>query len=56
MLSSGVLQIHGVVREDAGSYRCVATNSANQRQSSEAELAILPGKSKDQYFSKAWDK
>ncbi|XP_014664618.1 PREDICTED: protogenin-like [Priapulus caudatus] len=42
-LSSGVLQIDSIVRGDAGRYRCVASNSANQRQSSEAELSILPG-------------
>ncbi|XP_046898214.1 LOW QUALITY PROTEIN: protogenin A-like [Hypomesus transpacificus] len=39
-LPGGVLQIHSVQRADAGSYRCVATNIANRRRSSEATLTV----------------
>uniref|UniRef100_A0A8C7LUA1 Protogenin n=1 Tax=Oncorhynchus kisutch TaxID=8019 RepID=A0A8C7LUA1_ONCKI len=43
VLPSGVLQIHGVEKGDAGNYRCVATNIANRRRSTEATLT--PNKS-----------
>ncbi|XP_032479576.1 immunoglobulin superfamily DCC subclass member 4 isoform X2 [Phocoena sinus] len=39
-LPNGVLQILDVQKGDAGSYRCVATNSANQRFSQEALLRV----------------
>ncbi|XP_059953156.1 immunoglobulin superfamily DCC subclass member 4 isoform X5 [Mesoplodon densirostris] len=39
-LPNGVLQILDVQEGDAGSYRCVATNSANQRFSQEALLRV----------------
>ena len=42
-LPGGVLQIHSVQRADAGSYRCVATNIANRRRSSEATLTVTLG-------------
>ncbi|KAJ8340451.1 hypothetical protein SKAU_G00350840 [Synaphobranchus kaupii] len=41
-LPNGVLQIHGVERGDAGSYRCVATNIASRRRSAEAMLTVKP--------------
>ncbi|XP_029001063.1 protogenin A [Betta splendens] len=40
VLPSGVLQIHGVQRADAGSYRCIATNIASRRRSTEAALTV----------------
>ncbi|XP_063301773.1 protogenin [Pelobates fuscus] len=43
VLSKGVLQIYGVVKKDAGNYRCVATTTANRRKSAEAVLTVLPG-------------
>ena len=39
-LPNGVLQILDVQEGDAGSYRCVATNSAQQRFSQEALLRV----------------
>ncbi|XP_035273002.1 protogenin A-like [Anguilla anguilla] len=42
VLPNGVLQIHEVERGDAGSYRCVATNIANRRRSTEAMLTVKP--------------
>ncbi|XP_042345387.1 protogenin A-like [Plectropomus leopardus] len=42
VLPSGVLQIHGVQRSDAGNYRCIATNIASRRRSTEATLTVTP--------------
>ncbi|XP_030578198.1 protogenin A [Archocentrus centrarchus] len=42
VLPSGVLQIQGVQRADAGSYRCIATNVASRRRSVEATLTVTP--------------
>ncbi|XP_060924749.1 protogenin A [Limanda limanda] len=42
VLPSGVLQIHGVQRADAGNYRCIATNIASRRRSTEAPLTVTP--------------
>uniref|UniRef100_A0A3Q3N6S3 Protogenin n=1 Tax=Mastacembelus armatus TaxID=205130 RepID=A0A3Q3N6S3_9TELE len=42
VLPSGVLQIHGVQRVDAGNYRCIATNIASRRRSMEATLTVTP--------------
>ncbi|KAK1789729.1 hypothetical protein P4O66_015628, partial [Electrophorus voltai] len=42
VLSNGVLQIHEVKPEDAGMYRCVATNIANRLKSREAMLTVNP--------------
>ncbi|XP_021092721.1 immunoglobulin superfamily DCC subclass member 4 isoform X6 [Heterocephalus glaber] len=41
-LPNGVLQILDIQDSDAGSYRCVATNSARQRFSLEAPLRVAP--------------
>ncbi|XP_071271847.1 protogenin B-like [Salvelinus alpinus] len=44
VLPNGVLQIHNVQLEDAGKYRCVATNIGNRVKSSEATLSVIePG-------------
>lgn len=43
VLPSGVLQIHGVQQGDAGNYRCIATNIASRRRSTEATLTVTPG-------------
>ncbi|XP_070976929.1 protogenin B-like [Oncorhynchus clarkii lewisi] len=44
VLPNGVLQIHNVQLEDAGKYRCVATNIGNRVNSSEATLSVIkPG-------------
>ncbi|XP_054626436.1 protogenin A isoform X1 [Dunckerocampus dactyliophorus] len=40
VLPGGFLQIYGVQRTDAGSYRCIATNIASRRRSTEATLSI----------------
>ncbi|TMS13539.1 Protogenin A [Larimichthys crocea] len=45
VLPSGVLQIHGVQRADAGNYRCIATNIASRRRSTEATLTVTPAPS-----------
>ncbi|KAG9341152.1 hypothetical protein JZ751_019591, partial [Albula glossodonta] len=42
VLPNGVLQIQGVQHGDAGNYRCVATNIANRRRSTEATLTVNP--------------
>ncbi|XP_023675640.1 immunoglobulin superfamily DCC subclass member 4 isoform X4 [Paramormyrops kingsleyae] len=42
-LPSGVLQILGVRREDVGSYRCVASNTAHKLFSQDAMLTISSG-------------
>ncbi|XP_068432812.1 protogenin A [Clinocottus analis] len=42
VLPSGVLQIHGVQRTDAGNYRCISTNIASRRRSTEATLTVAP--------------
>ncbi|CAK6954868.1 protogenin A [Scomber scombrus] len=42
VLPSGVLQIHGVQRADAGNYRCITTNIASRRRSTEASLTVTP--------------
>ncbi|XP_077420189.1 protogenin A isoform X2 [Vanacampus margaritifer] len=41
VLPNGALQIHGVQRTDGGNYRCVATNIANRRRSTEATLTVI---------------
>uniref|UniRef100_A0A3P9C7N4 Protogenin n=1 Tax=Maylandia zebra TaxID=106582 RepID=A0A3P9C7N4_9CICH len=43
VLPSGVLQIQAVQQADAGNYRCVATNIASRRRSTEATLTVTPG-------------
>nr|XP_055030770.1 protogenin A [Misgurnus anguillicaudatus] len=40
VLPGGILQIQGVEKKDAGNYRCVATNIASRRKSSEAVLTV----------------
>ncbi|KAM3625132.1 uncharacterized protein V6R79_007308 [Siganus canaliculatus] len=45
VLPSGVLQIHDVQRADAGNYRCIATNIASRRRSTEATLTVTPAPS-----------
>lgn len=42
-LPTGVLQILEVAKEDEGSYRCVASNSARKDVSHEASLTVAPG-------------
>ncbi|XP_068168459.1 protogenin A [Antennarius striatus] len=42
VLPSGVLQITGVQQADAGNYRCIATNIASRRRSTEATLTVTP--------------
>ncbi|KAK9516552.1 hypothetical protein VZT92_024473 [Zoarces viviparus] len=43
VLSNGVLQIHNVQLEDAGQYRCVATNIGSRLKSREATLTVNQG-------------
>ncbi|TNN87080.1 Protogenin B [Liparis tanakae] len=43
VLPNGVLQIHNVQFEDAGQYRCVATNIGSHLKSREATLKVNPG-------------
>ena len=43
LLPLGVLQVSGVRQQDAGVFRCVATNIANTRYSHEAMLNITGG-------------
>ncbi|TNN87477.1 Protogenin A [Liparis tanakae] len=42
VLPTGVLQILGVQRADAGNYRCISTNIASRRRSTEATLTVTP--------------
>lgn len=44
VLLNGVLQIHNVRLEDAGKYRCVATNIGSRLKSREATLTVHKGK------------
>lgn len=44
VLPNGVLQIHNVQLEDAGLYRCVATNIGSRLKSREAMLTVNQGK------------
>ncbi len=43
VLPNGVLQIHNVQMEDAGEYRCVATNIGSRSKSREATLTVNQG-------------
>ncbi|XP_062245787.1 protogenin B [Platichthys flesus] len=43
VLPNGVLQIHNVQLEDAGQYRCVATNIGSRLKSREATLTVNQG-------------
>ncbi|XP_029289653.1 protogenin B-like [Cottoperca gobio] len=43
VLPNGVLQIHNVQTEDAGHYRCVATNIGSRLKSREATLTVKQG-------------
>ncbi|XP_041852653.1 protogenin B-like isoform X2 [Melanotaenia boesemani] len=43
VLPNGVLQIHNVQLEDAGHYRCVATNIGSRLKSNEATLTVNKG-------------
>lgn len=43
VLPNGVLQIHNVQAEDAGDYRCVATNIGSRLRSNEATLTVHKG-------------
>ncbi|XP_058500891.1 protogenin B-like [Solea solea] len=43
VLPNGVLQIHNVQLEDAGQYRCVATNIGSRLKSREAALTVNQG-------------
>uniref|UniRef100_A0A8C6S880 Protogenin homolog b (Gallus gallus) n=1 Tax=Neogobius melanostomus TaxID=47308 RepID=A0A8C6S880_9GOBI len=43
VLPNGVLQIHNVQLEDAGQYRCVATNIGSRLRSKEAMLTVNQG-------------
>lgn len=43
VLPNGILHIHNVQLEDAGRYRCVATNIGSRLKSREATLAVNQG-------------
>ncbi|XP_035377002.1 immunoglobulin superfamily DCC subclass member 4 [Electrophorus electricus] len=46
-LPNGVLQILGVIKDDEGLYRCVASNSARKRYSQNASLTVTSGPSEE---------
>lgn len=50
VLPNGVLQIHNVQPEDAGKYRCVATNVGSRLKSEEAALTVRRGADPESSF------